>query len=45
MRTPERTEMEEKKKFAFQEWERGDLLITSIDELKRVYGKEVWIKN
>lgn len=22
-----------------------DLLITSIDELKQVYGKEVWIKN
>jgi len=25
--------------------EGGDLLITSIDDLKQVYGEEIWIKN
>jgi hypothetical protein len=25
--------------------EGGDLLITSIDDLKQVYGEEVWIKH
>jgi hypothetical protein len=25
--------------------EGGDLLITSIDDLKQVYEEEVWIKN